>query len=197
MKKITILLCLFWMGFIFYMSSSNGQISHGESTKVVNIIENTKSKLQAELGNKTNTQTQKQIQDANKTANVNANTQTQDANKATSEQKQNDKSTVNVQSQKMSQLDHIVRKNAHGFLYMVLAILVSEALFQCNKKGKDAIIYILFICLFYAVTDEFHQSFVPGRTSLVSDVLIDFAGALIGLAIFYFVYYKTLRRQAN
>ena len=182
MKKITILLCLFWMGFIFYMSSNNGQISHSESTKVVNIIEDTKSKLQAELGNKTN---------------KNSNTQTEDGNKATTEKIKSDKNITNMQNEKINGLDYIVRKNAHGFLYMVLAILVSNALFYYNKKGRDAIIYIAFISLFYAVTDEFHQSFVPGRTSLVSDVLVDFAGALIGLVIFYFVYYKIIRRQAN
>jgi VanZ family protein len=172
------------MGFIFYMSSNNGQISHNESTKVVNIIEDTKSRLQAEFGNKTN-------------KNSNSNTQTEDGNKATTEKIKSDKNTTNVQNEKINVLDHIVRKNAHGFLYMVLAILVSNALFYYNKKGKDAIIYIVFISLFYAVTDEFHQSFVPGRTSLVSDVLVDFAGALIGLLVFYFVYYKIIRRQAN
>lgn len=83
-----------------------------------------------------------------------------------------------------------LRKNAHAFEYLVLAILVAIALFTYNYKGKKAIIYIMFICLFYAVTDEFHQSFVPGRTSLVSDVLIDFIGSLIGMSLFYLVYYK-------
>ena len=35
----------------------------------------------------------------------------------------------------------------------------------------------------YAVTDEFHQGFVPGRTASVVDVLIDSAGALTGLSL--------------
>ncbi len=150
MKKFVILLCIFWMGFIFYMSNSNGQISHEESTKVVNFIQN------------------KTI-----TENPNVN-----------------KKTVNEQQVKANKLDHIIRKNAHGFMYMILAFLVSSIFFAFNKRGKDAIVYVLFICLFYAVTDEFHQSFVPGRGSLVSDVLVDFGGALIGLAFFYLAYYK-------
>ncbi|MBC2580178.1 VanZ family protein [Clostridium sp. DJ247] len=90
-------------------------------------------------------------------------------------------------------LNLVIRKNAHAFEYLVLALLVSSAFFSFSFKGRGAVIYIMFICLFYAVTDEFHQMFVPGRTSLVSDVLIDFTGSLIGIFIFYFLYYKVIR----
>ena len=167
MKKIVIFLCLFWMGFIFYMSSNNGEISHLESNKVVNLIENAEVKLQ----NKT------EIKPINKNLTVN-------------------KDTINAQQVKEKELDHVIRKNAHAFMYMILAFLVSSLIFIFNKRGKDAIVYILFICLFYAVIDEFHQSFVLGRTSLVSDVLVDFGGALIGLIFFYLVYYKIYKRYA-
>lgn len=158
MKKIVILLCIFWMGFIFYMSSNNGEISHEQSTKVVDLIEN---KVPS--------------QNSNITTNTN-------------------KNTVQTQQLKDNKLDHIVRKNAHAFMYMVLAIFVSCMFFYFNKRGKGIIIYVLFICLLYAVTDEFHQSFVPGRTSLVSDILVDFGGALIGLTLFYLMYYKIYPR---
>lgn len=140
------------------MSSNNGQISHEQSTKVVNLIENKATSQNSNVSTKTN------------------------------------KNTVQTQQLKDNKLDHIVRKNAHAFMYMVLSILVSSMFFYFNKKGKDIIIYILFICLFYAVTDEFHQSFVPGRTSLVSDILVDFGGALIGLTLFYLMYYKIYPR---
>lgn len=161
MKKIVILLCVFWMGFIFYMSSNNGQISHEQSTKVANLIESKATSQNSTVSTKTN------------------------------------KNTVQTQQLKNNKLDYIVRKNAHAFMYMVLAILVSSMFFHFNKKGRGIIIYILFICLFYAVTDEFHQSFVPGRTSLVSDILVDFGGALIGLTLFYLGYYKIYKRILN
>lgn len=157
------------MGFIFYMSSNIGQISHGQSTKIVSIIEKTRSKLEDEPQNG--------ITDQKKQAENSAAVQKTPAEKL-----------------KENKLDHIVRKNAHGFMYMTLAFLVSGGLFAFNKRGKDAIIYIMFICLFYAVTDEFHQAFVPGRGSLVSDILIDFTGALIGMGVFYLFYYKVYRR---
>ncbi len=41
----------------------------------------------------------------------------------------------------------------------------------------------LLACIAYAASDEFHQKFVKDRTPLVSDVCIDTAGALIGLAM--------------
>jgi len=152
------LLCLFWMGFIFYMSSISGEISHQESIKIVNLINNSEIKFQTEDENVTN-----------------------------------NKNTIEEQQVKENKLDHVIRKNAHAFMYMILAFLVSMVFLYSNKRGKDAISYILFICLFYAVIDEFHQSFIPGRTPLVSDILVDFAGALVGLIFFYLAYYKHIR----
>ena len=38
-------------------------------------------------------------------------------------------------------------------------------------------------CAMFAASDEFHQSFVPSRTSSFQDVIIDICGALIGLTI--------------
>lgn len=108
---------------------------------------------------------------------------------------QENRNAIKAEQIKRNNLDHIVRKNAHAFEYIVLAILVSAALFTYNLKGKAALIYIMFICLFYSVTDELHQSFVPGRTSLVSDVLIDFLGAIIGLGIYYLFYYQMYQKR--
>ncbi|MDD3225155.1 MAG: VanZ family protein [Clostridium sp.] len=101
------------------------------------------------------------------------------------------------QNAREEKLNLIIRKNAHAFEYCVLAIVVSAILFQFKLKGKGAIIYIMFICLFYAVLDEFHQIYVPGRTSSVRDVLIDFAGALIGMGAYYLIYYKFFNKKNN
>lgn len=100
-------------------------------------------------------------------------------------------------SSREEKLNLIIRKNAHAFEYCILAVIVSAILFQFKLKGKSAIIYIMFVCLFYAVLDEFHQIYVPGRTSSVKDVLIDFAGALIGMGFYYLVYYRILHRKNN
>ena len=39
------------------------------------------------------------------------------------------------------------------------------------------------VAALYAVTDEFHQSFVPGRYPDVRDVLVDTAGALVAVLL--------------
>ncbi|URZ14837.1 VanZ family protein [Clostridium felsineum] len=87
-----------------------------------------------------------------------------------------------------------IRKNAHAFEYCLLAGIVTIIIFSLGLKGRYAIVYIWFICLFYAVLDEFHQMYVPGRTSLVSDVLVDFLGANIGMWFSYFVYYTIFKK---
>jgi VanZ family protein len=38
-------------------------------------------------------------------------------------------------------------------------------------------------CVIFAVSDEFHQSFIPSRTSSPYDAMIDVCGAFLGLAI--------------
>jgi len=66
--------------------------------------------------------------------------------------------------------DFIAKKGAHFFEYAILFFLISRA------SGKNyALSFILTIL--YSLSDEFHQSFVPGRTAAIYDVAIDFAGA--------------------
>ncbi|MGG7177092.1 VanZ family protein [Clostridium paraputrificum] len=93
----------------------------------------------------------------------------------------------------------IIRKLAHMFEFFLLAILVALTLIAFGMNGKSAIIYVLFIVLMYAVLDEFHQIYVPGRTSSVRDVLIDFTGGFLGTICFYCIYLilPRLRRSTN
>lgn len=151
------------MGVIFYNSSASGIVSNERS---INLLNKVRSVYHiTKLNNAGKPQTSTPI--------------TASSNKI-----------IKLQSSHLEKLNIILRKNAHAFEYIVLAMLVCNAFFINKFKGKGAVVYVLFICLFYAVTDEFHQLFVPGRTSLVSDVLIDFTGALIGLGLYYFLYYK-------
>ena len=80
----------------------------------------------------------------------------------------------------------IIRKLGHVTEYAILAALLWRAL----RGGTDwtwktwilfAVVWIA--CAIFAASDEFHQSFVPSRTSSLLDVMIDICGALIGLAI--------------
>ncbi|GAA0317264.1 VanZ family protein [Bacillus carboniphilus] len=80
-------------------------------------------------------------------------------------------------------LNHMVRKNAHFIVYLVLGILVVMALSVSGVLGWKTIIYGLGLCVLYAISDELHQIFVPGRGAQVKDVMIDSSGALVGIGI--------------
>lgn len=76
-----------------------------------------------------------------------------------------------------------VRKGAHFAIFLILGALCQFAMNTYNIKLKPKVITSLSISLVYAVSDEVHQLFVPGRAGQIRDVLIDFAGALTGVAL--------------
>ena len=71
--------------------------------------------------------------------------------------------------------DLALRKIAHAAEYAVLGALLAARL------GKE--LPAVAIGIAYAVTDEVHQAFVPGRQGAVMDVLIDAVGVLIGVYV--------------
>jgi len=81
----------------------------------------------------------------------------------------------------------LVRKNGHFFAYMLLGVLVLDALSKSGIGGKRALGLAFVVCVLYAASDEFHQAFVPGRGALVADVLLDSAGAAVGLGLYLLV----------
>jgi VanZ family protein len=68
-----------------------------------------------------------------------------------------------------------ISKVAHVILYSILGILVAIAI----KPGSRRWVWWTFVlCELYAVGDEIHQSFVPGRTPTDLDLVIDGVSAL-------------------
>ena len=80
--------------------------------------------------------------------------------------------------------NHIIRKNAHFFIYLVLGVLVLNALISSGLKGSRAMVFALMISIVYAISDEVHQLFVPGRGGQFKDVVIDSSGSALGIFIF-------------
>ena len=81
----------------------------------------------------------------------------------------------------------LIRKSAHFFAYFVLGILTLNALCRSGTNAKRAYFLAFTISVLYAASDEFHQSFVPGRGPAIRDVLIDSAGAAAGLFVWWLV----------
>ena len=69
----------------------------------------------------------------------------------------------------------IVRKTAHFSEYFILYLL-SYNVFRYYVKDKKYSIYLILFVALYAVSDEFHQAFIPGRGPANRDVLIDTSG---------------------
>ncbi len=75
--------------------------------------------------------------------------------------------------------DFLVKKTAHIFEYGIFATLLYRAMINSGIKNKKAMWYAAIIAGLYGITDEFHQSFTPGREATLRDVLIDTLGASI------------------
>ncbi|UNC93967.1 VanZ family protein [Candidatus Contubernalis alkalaceticus] len=82
-------------------------------------------------------------------------------------------------------LNHFVRKNAHFCAYLILGFLVVKALWISGAAGVKGMVLALVICVLYAVSDEVHQMFIPGRSGEVRDVFIDSVGAGIGIGLYW------------
>lgn len=90
-----------------------------------------------------------------------------------------------------------VRKAAHMTEYAILGILWCTTLGAFGVRGKKRVLIAFFIAFAYACTDEFHQRFVPGRGPSPVDVMIDSAGAVIGLLLRALVLHLHGRRRRN
>ena len=75
----------------------------------------------------------------------------------------------------------VIRKLAHVAEYMLLGFWLMLTLRVYKTQVVSFLSWPLFLGLFVAVTDEFLQGFVAGRSSEVKDVLIDFGGLVGGL----------------
>ena len=75
---------------------------------------------------------------------------------------------------------------AHMGLYFVLAALVHASLRIYLPKRKDLLaIDTVIFALLYGASDEFHQSFVPGRTASAIDIVADVLGAILAVTLWY------------
>jgi VanZ family protein len=79
--------------------------------------------------------------------------------------------------------DTIVKKGAHMTGYALLAVSYLYALANSRKTNRLILLLAILLAGLFAATDEFHQSFTPGRNPSVADVGIDAVGAVIGALI--------------
>jgi len=91
-----------------------------------------------------------------------------------------------ISAASIARAQFFVRKAGHLTEYAILALLFWRGLRGGSAwAAKLSILFVvtLLVCAAFAASDEFHQLFVPSRTSSMQDVMIDIAGAFIGLTI--------------
>ena len=100
----------------------------------------------------------------------------------------------NISEERIALAHFLVRKAAHFTEYAVLGLLMARAFRGSSReflKRRWFAISLLLIA-FYALSDEFHQSFVASRTASVFDSMIDTAGGLAAL-----LWYRRRRRKES
>ena len=94
--------------------------------------------------------------------------------------------------QRIEELHYLCRKCCHLSEFAVLALLLWRAIRHSHTPAQPGWLWsqaglALGGVLLYAASDEFHQTFVPGRTGQVSDVIVDLGGGAIGLGLLWLV----------
>lgn len=108
-----------------------------------------------------------------------------------------DKQEINdIDIEKLNKTEHIIRKIAHFFIYMLMSFWLISFINTYKMRYKTKIVLCTIIGIAYASLDEFHQSFILGRTALISDIIIDTVGILVGI-IFFLTIVKIVKYRGN
>ena len=77
----------------------------------------------------------------------------------------------------------IIRKGAHFSIYMLVGIFIMSFIstYKLHLKYKFSI--SILVGLLYAISDEIHQGFTPGRTPSPIDVGLDTCGVMLGIVL--------------
>lgn len=94
-------------------------------------------------------------------------------------QKENEIEKENI----MNTMESIIRKMAHFSIYTAVGLLLMALVSTYNIKEKNRLIISLTTGIIYATSDEIHQSFVPGRSPMITDIVIDTMGVILGILL--------------
>ena len=99
----------------------------------------------------------------------------------------------NEKAKVIDKIEDVIRKIAHFSLYALVGFLLMALFSTYNINEKNKIISTIIIGAIYAISDEFHQSFISGRSGQVSDVFLDTLGVTVG-GLFILLIIKTVKK---
>lgn len=91
-------------------------------------------------------------------------------------------------------IEFFIRKGAHFFSYFSIGFFWVLGLKKRIREEWLMLLLSVLLCLGYACFDELRQNFNPGRTALMSDVLLDTVGAIVGVAMSWILVQKKIIR---
>lgn len=88
-------------------------------------------------------------------------------------------------------------KVAHLVAYSILAATVILAHGRNSRQNspKKVVLTTIIVCLLYGISDEFHQSYMPGRFVSIGDVAADVLGSILACGFWW--YLRSGRRSGS
>src|SRR5690625_614762 len=84
-------------------------------------------------------------------------------------------------------VEFFIRKAAHFFSYFFLGLFWFLGLRKRVRHDWLTILLSILLCIGYASFNEFRQTFNPGRTGMMADVILDTTGAIVGVFLAWFL----------
>ena len=81
-------------------------------------------------------------------------------------------------------LQPFTRKLAHFTIYTIGGFILYNLNKKYDNSQKRKIAFSFLLGLMYAITDEIHQFFVPGRSCRIFDVFVDSCGVITGILLY-------------
>lgn len=104
--------------------------------------------------------------------------------------------TKTEQTEVLKNTSFIIRKLAHYGEYAILGFFLFSAVYVFTDKEKILFPVASLLGILYAISDEFHQSFISGRAPSAKDVVIDSVGVLTAIFILgIFLSIKKIRKK--
>ena len=75
--------------------------------------------------------------------------------------------------------DFTLRKIAHILEYAILTFLLIRAFHPTADQHQKILVLAIIIALLYSISDEYHQTFILGRSGKLIDIGIDSIGILL------------------
>ena len=91
---------------------------------------------------------------------------------------------INVENEEQVEtIETVIRKLAHYAIYLLGGVLILSHINLYDIKNNKKVLISQAIGTIYAITDEIHQIYVPGRNGEIRDVIIDSLGVITGIGI--------------